>query len=551
MENHAIVFMEQVFILQAGANPSEGAGMTMGKSRQDKQLSTHIHRPNDDGTVREQVKAKAVKLAGLPIYRDRPVALLTDLYQLTMMYGQFKNGQHQRRVVFDMFFRNNPCGNGYTIAAGLEQVVWYIERLHFSDEDIGYLRGLRLFSEEFLQVLRHFHFSGNIDAVPEGTLVFPNEPLLRIEGPVFEVQLVESALLSFVNHQSLIATKAQRVVDAAATTGKGHPGPVIEMGLRRAQNLDASVFGARAAFIGGCQATSNVLAGQSFGIPVSGTQGHSWVQSFPDELTAFRAFAQAFPDNVILVVDTYDVLHSGVPNAITVGHELAAHGRNLKGIRIDSGDLAYLSKKARKMLDQAGLPDVGIVASSDLDEWTIRDLIIQGAEITAWGVGTHLITSYDCPALGCVYKLAAQEEAGVLQPKIKVSENASKVTNPGKKKVLRFYVDDQASADMICLEDEQFHPSQPLELFDAVHTYKRKVIRNYELEELLVPVYVQGELVYELPDLAEIRARVERGLSRFAPEVLRHTNPYIYHVDLSRSLWDLKNDLIHALRPTT
>ncbi|RIV28762.1 nicotinate phosphoribosyltransferase [Alicyclobacillaceae bacterium I2511] len=524
----------------------------MKESTPDLDLFTSRQGFNRGELGKERAKQRANQLAGLPIYRDRPVALLTDLYQLTMMYGQFKNGQHRRRVVFDMFFRNNPCGNGYTIAAGLEQVVWYVERLHFNDEDIVYLRGLKLFSEEFLQALRDFHFSGNIDAVPEGTLVFPNEPLLRIEGPVFEVQLVESALLSFVNHQSLIATKAQRVVDAAATaTVKGRPGPVIEMGLRRAQNVDAAVFGARAAFIGGCQATSNVLAGQSFDIPVSGTQAHSWVQSFPNELEAFRTFAEAFPNNVILVVDTYDVLHSGVPNAITVGHELAAQGRSLKGVRIDSGDLAYLSKRARKMLDEAGLPDVGIVASSDLDEWTIRDLIIQGAEITAWGVGTHLITSYDCPALGCVYKLAAQEEAGVLQPKIKVSENASKVTNPGKKKVLRFYVDGQASADLICLEEEQFSPSRPLELFDPVHTYKRKVIRNFEIEQLLVPVYVQGELVYELPTLREIRNRVEMGLSQFATEVLRHTNPYIYHVDLSQALWDLKNDLIHVFRPAT
>lgn len=488
------------------------------------------------------------QLSELPIYQERPVALYTDLYQLTMMYGHYEAGRHRERVIFDLFYRKTPCKNGYVIAAGLEQVVWYIHNLHFDEEQINYLRGLHMFNEAFLEELRRFKFTGNLHAVPEGTLVFPQEPILRVEGPVFEVQLVESALLSFINHQSLIATKAQRIVDAAAS-GAGKPGPVIEMGLRRAQNMDAAVFGSRASFIGGCVATSNVVAGQCFGIPVAGTQGHSWIQSFPTQLEAFRAYVDAFPDHAVLLVDTYDVLRSGVPDAIIVAKEMEQRGQKMKAIRIDSGDLAYFSKKARAMLDEAGLPYVQVIASSDLDEWTIRDLIMQNAKIDSWGVGTNLITSSDCPALGGVYKLVAQEENGVLKPRIKISENADKVTNPGKKKAIRLYVDGMASADLITLDDEQFDSEEPLELFDPVHTYKRKVIQHYKMEELLVPVFQTGELVYELPTLQEIRARVVEGLSHFSSEVLRHVNPHIYHVDLSQKLWDLKQELLHQWRP--
>jgi nicotinate phosphoribosyltransferase len=466
-----------------------------------------------------------------------------------MMYGYFRAGQQDQRVVFDVFYRTNPCGNGYVIAAGLEQVVWYLSNLRFSDEDIAYLRGLQQFSEDFLDELRRFRFTGSLMAVPEGTVVFPNEPLLRFEGRVFELQLIESAVLSFVNHQSLIATKARRIVEAARTNPVAPDGPVIEMGLRRAQNVDASVFGARAAVIGGCVGTSNVLAGQSFNIPVMGTQAHSWIQNFASELDAFRAYAETFPDNVVLLVDTYDVLRSGVPNAITVAKELAEKGVRLSAIRIDSGDLAYLSKRARRMLDAAGLADVGIVASSDLDEFTIRDLVLQGAQITSWGVGTKLVTSYDCPALGGVYKLAAREVNGVMEPCIKISENASKVTNPGKKKVLRFIVDGYASADLIALDDEAFDPSQPLELFDPVHTYKRKTIEDFTIEPLLQPVFQDGELVYELPPLENIRSRVEAQLKLFSSEILRPVNPHEYHVDLSQRLWDLKQRLLHAQRP--
>jgi len=489
------------------------------------------------------------EICQLPAYRNRQLGLLTDLYQLTMMYGHFNSGNPDKRVVFDLFYRQNPCGNGYVIAAGLEQVVWYLYQLRFTDEDIAYLERLQMFSEEFLNRLRDFRFTGTLHAVPEGTLVFPNEPLLRFEGNIFELQLIESAVLSFINHQSLIATKAQRIVHAARTNGARPSAPVIEMGLRRAQNADASIFGARAAYIGGCVGTSNVLAGQSFDIPVMGTQGHSWIQSFSSELDAFRAYAESFPNNVALLVDTYDVLKSGIPHAITVAKELEAQGKRLQSIRIDSGDLAYLSKRARKLLDEAGLHDVAIIASSDLDEYTIRELILQGAEITSWGVGTHLITSYDCPALGAVYKLVAQYEDGVLKPTIKVSENPAKVTNPGKKRVLRLYDKGYASADLIVLDGEQLNPGEPLELFHPVHTYKRKVLRDYEAQELLQPIFLNGKLVYHLPAIKAIRRHTEDSMSRFPSEVLRPVNPHIYHVDLSQQLWDLKQDLLHEFRP--
>lgn len=497
-----------------------------------------------------RIQARLAEVSQLPIYRDRHITLLTDLYQLTMMYGHYKARRHSHRVVFDLFYRTNPCGNGYVIAAGLEQVIWYLSSLSFTTSDLDYLRSLHLFSEDFLQELKTFRFRGDVYAVPEGTVVFPNEPMVRVEGSIFEVQLVESAILSFVNHQSLIATKAQRIVDAAKLQSQPHHPKVIEMGLRRAQNLDASVLGARAAVIGGCTATSNLLAGESFGIPVAGTQGHSWIQSFPNELEAFRAYARTFPDATTLLVDTYDVLRSGVPNAITVGLELRAHGKQLQAIRIDSGDLAYLSKQARKMLDEAGLCEVGIVASSDLDEWTIRDLVLQGAAIDAWGVGTSLITSHDCPALGGVYKLVAEEESGVLEPRIKVSENTNKITNPGKKTIYRILVSGLASADLIALVDENYDLNQPLVLFDPVHTYKRKKLHNYEIEELLVPIFEQGQLVYWMPSLAEIRARVEANLAKFPSEILRHVNPHVYHVDLSLPLWELKQTLLHKFRPS-
>lgn len=496
----------------------------------------------------ESAIRKIEEIGQFSVYRDRHLTLLTDLYQLTMMYGHFKDGSHNHRVVFDLFYRQNPCGNGYVIAAGLEQVAWYLYNLEFRDEDIAYLRSLNMFSEAFLTYLRHFKFMGDVYAVPEGTVVFPDEPLLRIEGAVAEVQLIESAILSFVNHQSLIATKARRIVEAAETNRRREGSAVIEMGLRRAQNADASVFGARAAFIGGCVATSNLMAASSYNIPVAGTQGHSWIQSFASELEAFRAYAKAFPKSTVLLVDTYDVLRSGIPNAIQVGIELQEQGLSLKGIRIDSGDLAYLSKRARRMLDAAGLTECQIIASSDLDEFTIRDLITQGAEIDSWGVGTHLITSSDCPALGCVYKLVAQVGDSGLEPRIKVSENPSKITNPGHKQVIRLFVKDHAVADLIALSHETFHPSEPLELFDPIHTYKRKTIVDYRMEALLVPVFLEGEFVYELPDIKAIQLRVSNQVTYFSSEVRRHLKPHEYHVDLSQELWDLKHAMLYKWR---
>ncbi len=487
------------------------------------------------------------ELAALPVYRRQDSGLLTDLYQLTMMYGYYKSGQMDKRVVFDLFYRANPCGNGYVLAVGLEQAVMYLRGLRFTDDHLDYLRGLGLFSEPFLEELRHFRFSGTLYAVPEGSVVFPHEPLLRLEGRIFELPLVESALLCFVNHQSLIATKAARMVEATRAVVLADDQPISEFGLRRAQNVDAAVFGARASYIGGCASTSNVAAGQYFGIPVSGTQAHSWVQSFPTELEAFRAYAEAFPDNVVLLVDTYNVLRSGLPNAITVGRELRERGYDLRGIRIDSGDLAYLSKMARRKLDEAGFRQTRIIASDDLDEHTIRDLILQGAPIDAWGVGTALITAKDCPSLGGVYKLSAEWENGRFAPRLKISENPAKVTNPGKKKWVRFYMDGIANADLIMLDDEPTPSGEPVELFDPIHTYKRKTLVGYSVREMLVPVIAKGELIYELPALQAIREYARNELATISPETRRALNPHIHHVDLSKTLWALKQRLVQEL----
>lgn len=498
-------------------------------------------------TLADSTVARYLALSQAPVYAVRQESLLTDLYQLTMMYGYYKNGRMDQQVVFDLFYRSNPCGNGFVICAGLEQVVMYLKRLAFSEDEITYLRSTALFDEGFLEALRAFRFTGDLYAVPEGTVVFPHEPLLRLEGRIFELQLIESALLCFINHQSLIATKAVRM--AEATQGGLIAGqPVSEFGLRRAQNADAAVFGARAAYIGGCSSTSNVAAGFHFGIPVSGTQAHSWIQSFGDERAAFHAYAEAFPERCVLLVDTYDALQTGVPNAISIGHELRAKGHELYGIRIDSGDLAYLSKAARKLLDRAGFPDVKIIVSDDLDEETIRDLLLQGAPIDAWGVGTSLITAKDCPALGGVYKLSAEYVDGVYEPRIKVSENPAKVTNPGKKKSVRFYVDGIASADLLLLADEPLPTGEPITLFDPVHTYKRKTLTQYVMRELLVPIIKAGELVYRLPLLEEIRETVRQEIQTIAPETRRAKNPHIHHVDLSQALWELKRDLVHRHR---
>ncbi|HBV88492.1 nicotinate phosphoribosyltransferase [Desulfosporosinus sp.] len=465
--------------------------------------------------------------------------MLTDLYQLTMMQGYLVNGYQDKEAVFDVYFRSLPFKGGYALAAGLEQVVEYIENLSFGEEDLAYLRSLNLFSEEFIEELSRFHFTGDIDAIPEGTPVFPYEPLIRVKGRIFETQLLETTILNLVNFETLIATKASRVVTAA------DGGPVMEFGLRRAQGPDAGILGARAAFIGGCQSTSNVLAGKRYGIPVSGTQAHSWIQCFPTELEAFRAYAHTFPDRCLLLVDTYNVLKSGVPNAIKVGLELEARGHHFVGIRLDSGDLTYLSKEARRMLDEAGLKDAIIVASNDLDEETIFAIRAQGAAINSWGVGTNLITSKDNPSLGGVYKLAAEGEQGVFHPRLKVSENIAKITNPGIKKVVRFYDRaGKAMADLIAMEDDVFDPEKPLTIFDPIQTWKRKTLTNFHTRELLIPVFRGGKRVYELPKLKEIQTYAKQELDTFWDEVKRLINPHTYIVDLSTNLFELKQQLL-------
>ena len=428
--------------------------------------------------------------------------MMTDLYQLTMMYGYFRKGMGENRAVFDLFYRRAGEEISHAVAAGLEQAVEYLNNLHFSQEDLAYLRYLRMFDEDFLRYLRDLRFTGDINAVPEGTLVFPGEPILQVIAPLTQAQLLETTLLNIINHQTLIATKASRVVQAAAG------GSVLEFGLRRAQGPDAGIYGARAAIIGGCDATSNVLTAQMFGIPVRGTHAHSWVMSFPSELEAFRAYAEIFPDGCLLLVDTYDTLKSGVPNAIEVFRELRARGYEPQGIRLDSGDMAYLSRMSRQMLDEAGFPQAKICASGDLDEEVIWDLKAQGACIDIWGVGTRLITSQNTPALGGVYKLAAEEVDGVMQPRIKISENPAKITNPGLKKLYRVYdkKDGRALADLIALADEVYDEREPLTLFDPENTWKTMTVTDYTLRPLLEPVFRGGRLVYDLPALPEIRA---------------------------------------------
>ena len=428
------------------------------------------------------------------------LTLLTDLYELTMMQGYFRNKAQNETVIFDAFYRNNPGDGGYAIACGLEQVIRYVQELHFSPEDIAYLRSLHIFDEDFLAYLADFHFSGDIYAIPEGTVIFPREPLVKVVAPIMEAQLMETAILNIINHQSLIATKAARVCHAARGDG------IMEFGLRRAQGPDAGTYGARAAVIGGCIGTSNVLCGQLFDVPVKGTHAHSWIMSFPDEYSAFKAYADMYPNACILLVDTYDTLKSGVPNAIKVFTEMREAGIPLTfyGIRLDSGDLAYLSKKARKMLDEAGFPDAVISASNDLDEFLIDSLKEQGAAITSWGVGTNLITSKDCPSFGGVYKLAAiQAPDGSFIPKIKLSENSEKITNPGNKKIYRIYEKESGKikADLICMEDETYDESQDLMLFDPLEPWKKTLLKagTYTLRELMVQVFSKGNCVYTSP----------------------------------------------------
>ena len=476
------------------------------------------------------------------------LTLLTDLYELTMMQGYFKNPSSQT-VVFDMFYRTNPCGGAFAICAGLQQMVDYIKNLRFSDKDVEYLRSLHIFEEDFLQYLSNFRFSGDIYAIPEGTVVFPREPLVKVIAPIMEAQLVETAILNIINHQSLIATKAARVCFAA----KGDP--VMEFGLRRAQGPDAGIYGARAAVIAGCAGTSNVLTGLMFDVPVLGTHAHSWIMSFPDEYTAFKTYARLYPNSCTLLVDTYDVLKSGVPNAIRVFEEMREEGIPLTryGIRIDSGDLAYLSKEAYKMLSAAGFDDAIISASSDLDEYLIESLKAQDARINSWGVGTRLITVADNPAFGGVYKLAAvkDESTGEFIPKIKLSENTEKVTNPGNKTVYRIYskTTGKIKADLICLADEHFDPEETMIVFDPIDTWKKTKILGgtYDIRELLVPVFKNGECVYESPSVMELQAICKKEQATLWDESRRFHNPQKVYVDLSQKLYDMKNELLEEM----
>ena len=480
----------------------------------------------------------------------RNLTLLTDLYELTMMQGYYEKGQNEN-VIFDVFFRQNPCNNGYSVCAGLDQVIDYIKNLHFTYDDVDYLRGLGIFKEDFLHYLSGFHFSGDIYAIPEGTVVFPKEPLLKVVAPIMEAQLVETAILNIINHQSLIATKTSRIVFAANGDG------IMEFGLRRAQGPDAGLYGARAAMIGGCVGTSNVLAGQMFDVPVMGTHAHSWIMSFPDEYTAFKTYAEMYPDNCTLLVDTYDTLKSGVPNAIRVFQEFKDAGKPLikYGIRLDSGDLAYLSKEARKMLDEAGFPEATICASNDLDEFLLHDLKMQGAAIDSWGVGTNLITSKDCPSFGGVYKLAAiQNEEGEFVPKIKISENTEKITNPGNKTIYRIYekASGKIKADLICFADEVIDPKQNLLLFDPMDTWKKTKLAGgtYTVREILLPIFKNGECLYKSPTLKEIAAYCREEKDTLWDETKRLFYPHRVYVDLSQKLYAIKQSLLDQMTMT-
>lgn len=471
----------------------------------------------------------------------RNLTLLTDLYQLTMLNGYFEKNVHEDIVVFDMFFRKNACDGGYTIVSGIDQFVEYVNNIHFSDEDLKYLKSLNLFSDKFLTFLKNFKFTGDIYAVEEGTIMFPNEPILTVKAPLYQAQLIETALLNIVNFQSLIATKASRVCFAAQGD------PVFEFGLRRAQGPDAGIYGARAAIIGGCLATANVLAGKMFDLPLIGTHAHSWVQKFDTEYEAFRAYADIYPDKCLLLVDTYDVLNSGLPNAVKVFKDLEKNGHKPSGIRLDSGDLQYLSRECKKVLDKEGFNNVSITASNDLDEYTISTLKAEGAAINSWGVGTKLITSAQSPALGGVYKLSASYKGNDLIPKIKLSEDPEKISNPGYKKVVRIYNENNmAEADLIMLHDEIIDESKPLTLFHPTYTWKSKTFENYTIKELHKPLFINGKCQYKRKSVMEIRDYVQRELDTLWEQYKRILHPQTYKVDLSKNLWDLKTQMIDS-----
>ena len=472
---------------------------------------------------------------------ERNLTMLTDFYEFTMANGYFEKGMGNRRAYFDMFFRRVPDEGGFAIMAGLEQLIEYLKHLEFTDEDIEYLRSKQLFSEGFLTYLKNFKFACDIYAIPEGTPIFPNEPILTVRGPIIQAQFIETMILLSINHQSLIATKSNRIVRAA--NGR----PVLELGARRAQGADGAILGARAAYIGGCKGTACTISDRDFNVPALGTMAHSWVQTFDSEYEAFKKYAELYPENCTLLVDTYNTLKSGVPNAIKVFKEiLIPKGYKPGAIRIDSGDAAYLSKKARKLLDEAGLHETKIVISNSLDEYIIKDLLIQNAPIDSFGVGERLITSKTEPVFGGVYKIVAVEKEGQMIPKIKISNNIEKITNPGSKQVYRLYDRDtkKAIADVITLAHEKIDDTKPYTIFDPEHTWKRKEITNFIARPLLAPIFLNGEFVYPSPTLEEIVTYSKEQIEMLWEEVLRFEKPHRYYVDLSKELWTLKTELL-------
>ncbi len=478
----------------------------------------------------------------MPKYENRNLTMLTDFYELTMAGGYFENGFKDKIAYFDMFYRRNPDKGGFAIMAGVQQVVDYLKNLRFTDEDIDFLRTKGIFSEEFLDYLRDFRFSCDVWMVPEGTPIFPGEPIVTVRGPVIQAQFIETMILLTINHQSLIATKASRIV--RASEGRA----VMEFGSRRAQGADAAVYGARATYIGGCVGTACTIADREMGIPALGTMAHSWIQMFDSEEDAFRAYARRYPHACTLLVDTYNVLKSGIPNAIKIfNEELVPNGYRPAGIRIDSGDITYLSKKARKMLDDAGFPDCKICASNSLDEYIIKDMLLQGAKVDTFGVGERLITSASEPMFGGVYKLCGiEDEQGNIIPKIKISENVEKITTPCFKKIYRLYDQDthKAIADVITLFDEVIDDSKPYEIFDPEHTWKRKTVDNFIAVELKKQYFKNGELIMEMPTLDAIKDYCRVALDTLWDEVKRFENPHEYYVDLSQKLWDVKHELL-------
>lgn len=477
--------------------------------------------------------------------KEENLTLLCDFYEFAMANGYFEAGMGEKIVYFDMFYRTVPDNASYSITAGLEQVIDYIENLHFSDEDIDFLRTKKIFHEDFLEYLRNFKFECDIWALREGTVVFPQEPIIIVKGPIMQAQMLETMILLTINHQSMVATKANRIVTAA----KGRP--VVEFGSRRAQGYTGANLGARASYIGGCAGTANTLAEKLYGVPALGTMAHSWVQLFGYEYEAFKTYAQVYPNNCLLLVDTYDTLKEGIPNAIRVwNEELVPKGIRPKGIRIDSGDIAYLSKQARVMLDEAGFSDAIIMASNSLDEWTIESILTQGAKLDSFGVGERLITSKSSPVFGGVYKLVAYEENGEIVPTIKISENVAKITTPGFKSLYRIYDKStmKAEADVVCLNSEKLDELDELEIFHQIYTWKRKKFTNFVAKNLMVKVFEKGKLVYDMPTLEEIKDYAQKELASLWDEVKRLENPHEYIVDLSQDLWDIKDRLLKEHR---